>query len=114
LTTAPLSSDNELDALGNAVVDPNKDARVAEMMNALARGHKIEAIKIYRELFGVGLKEAKDAVESIAPPPAVIPTLSTAPEGAPRFNPRPALMRLGCILAVLGLLAFLVVMIGGG
>jgi hypothetical protein len=33
---------------------------------ALARaGRKIEAIKRYRELTGVGLKEAKDAVERI-------------------------------------------------
>jgi hypothetical protein len=31
---------------------------------ALARGNKIEAIKLYREVTGVGLKEAKDAVES--------------------------------------------------
>ncbi|CAM3732786.1 ribosomal protein L7/L12 [Occultella aeris] len=34
--------------------------RVAEL---LARGKKIEAIKVYREETGVGLKEAKDAVE---------------------------------------------------
>jgi ribosomal protein L7/L12 len=33
---------------------------------ALARGgRKIEAIKRYRELTGVGLKDAKDAVDSI-------------------------------------------------
>ena len=36
-----------------------KDAR-----EAAARGHKIEAIKIYREHTGVGLAEAKAAVES--------------------------------------------------
>ncbi|MBN1146747.1 MAG: ribosomal protein L7/L12 [Anaerolineales bacterium] len=29
----------------------------------LARGRKIEAIKLYRELTGAGLKEAKEAVE---------------------------------------------------
>jgi large subunit ribosomal protein L7/L12 len=34
--------------------------RVADL---LARGKKIEAIKVYREETGVGLKEAKDAVE---------------------------------------------------
>ncbi|HEV2640305.1 MAG TPA: ribosomal protein L7/L12 [Actinocrinis sp.] len=32
---------------------------------ALRRGRQIEAIKIYREVTGVGLKEAKDAVEMI-------------------------------------------------
>ena len=29
-------------------------------------GHKIEAIKVYRALHGVGLKEAKEAVEQLA------------------------------------------------
>jgi ribosomal protein L7/L12 len=36
-----------------------------EIQNALRRGNKIEAIKIYREMTGVGLKEAKDAVEAM-------------------------------------------------
>jgi ribosomal protein L7/L12 len=31
----------------------------------LAEGHKIDAIKVYREEMGAGLKEAKDAVEAI-------------------------------------------------
>ncbi len=35
-------------------------------LNALvSRGHKIEAIKLYRERTGTGLKEAKDAVEAV-------------------------------------------------
>jgi ribosomal protein L7/L12 len=34
-----------------------------EIQDALRRGNKIEAIKIYRELTGVGLAEAKDAIE---------------------------------------------------
>jgi hypothetical protein len=33
--------------------------------DALHRGKMIEAIKIYREVTGAGLKEAKDAVEAI-------------------------------------------------
>ena len=37
------------------------------MAEALQSGNKIEAIKLYRELTGAGLKEAKDAVERIAP-----------------------------------------------
>lgn len=40
--------------------DPALDPRVQD---ALRRGNKIEAIKIYRELTGVGLAEAKEAVE---------------------------------------------------
>lgn len=40
--------------------------RLKEVAEALRRGNKIEAIKIYREIFGVSLKEAKDAVEAMA------------------------------------------------
>jgi ribosomal protein L7/L12 len=32
---------------------------------ALAAGRKIDAIKLYREEHGVGLREAKDAVEAL-------------------------------------------------
>lgn len=32
----------------------------------LMSGHKIDAIKVYRRLHGVGLKEAKEAVEHLA------------------------------------------------
>jgi len=33
------------------------------IQDALDKGNKIEAIKVYRELTGLGLKEAKDAIE---------------------------------------------------
>jgi ribosomal protein L7/L12 len=50
----------------------------------LAAGRKIEAIKIYREQTGVGLKEAKDAVEMFergqTPPP---PNISAPPPTIP-------------------------------
>lgn len=36
---------------------------VCELMNAMKRHQKIEAIKAYRCLTNVGLREAKDAVE---------------------------------------------------
>ena len=32
----------------------------------MEKGHKIEAIKVYRSIHRVGLKEAKDAVEKLA------------------------------------------------
>jgi ribosomal protein L7/L12 len=38
-----------------------------ELVNALQRGNLIEAIKIYRAMTGLGLKEAKAAVEGMAP-----------------------------------------------
>jgi hypothetical protein len=45
-----------------AAPDPATLARIAE---ELRRGRKIEAIKLYRRATGVGLKEAKDQVESL-------------------------------------------------
>ncbi|MFC0431609.1 50S ribosomal protein L7/L12 [Kutzneria buriramensis] len=44
------------------VAEPGPDQDVVLLARA---GRKIEAIKRYRELTGVGLKEAKDAVERI-------------------------------------------------
>jgi hypothetical protein len=44
--------------------DPNTDPiRSPQIQEALRRGNKIEAIKIYRELTGVGLAEAKQAID---------------------------------------------------
>jgi ribosomal protein L7/L12 len=50
-----------LDHLGLREDDPRLDEVIA-----LARdGKKIQAIKVYREVTGAGLKEAKDAVERL-------------------------------------------------
>ena len=50
--------------LGIEYADPNSDpVRSPEIHDALRRGNKIEAIKIYRELTGVGLAEAKQAID---------------------------------------------------
>ncbi len=38
-----------------------------EVVAALERGRKIEAIKLLRELRGIGLKEAKGAVDDYGP-----------------------------------------------
>lgn len=38
---------------------------LAEVYALLQAGHKVEAIKVYREATGVGLAEAKAAVENI-------------------------------------------------
>jgi ribosomal protein L7/L12 len=46
--------------------DPNADpARSPQIQDALRRGNKIEAIKIYRELTGVGLAEAKQVIDGL-------------------------------------------------
>ena len=57
-------------------------------IEALIRGdRKIEAIKLYREKYGVSLKEAKDAVDAIhagrpLPAPSVPPPAAAAPPAA--------------------------------
>ena len=44
--------------------DPGSDpAMSSQVQDALRRGNKIEAIKIYREMTGVGLAEAKDVID---------------------------------------------------
>lgn len=48
--------------------DRNRDTdpiQSPEIQEALRRGNKIEAIRIYRELTGVGLAEAKQAIERL-------------------------------------------------
>ncbi|MCT2398379.1 ribosomal protein L7/L12 [Novosphingobium mangrovi (ex Huang et al. 2023)] len=44
--------------------DPGPSVR-AEIEAAIAEGRKIEAIKLLREATGMGLKEAKEAVEAM-------------------------------------------------
>jgi hypothetical protein len=39
--------------------------KIADIQRLIHAGNKIEAIKVFREAFGTGLKEAKDAVEAI-------------------------------------------------
>ena len=44
--------------------DPNSDPVLSpQIQEALRRGNKIEAIKIYREMTGVGLAEAKQVID---------------------------------------------------
>jgi len=44
--------------------DPNSDPVLSpQIREALKRGNKIEAIKIYREITGVGLAEAKQVID---------------------------------------------------
>ena len=45
-------------------MDPNSDPVLSpQIQEALRRGNKIEAIKIYREMTGVGLAEAKQMID---------------------------------------------------
>lgn len=42
------------------------DPRMAEVRSLALGGQKIEAIKVYREITGLGLKESKEAVDALA------------------------------------------------
>jgi ribosomal protein L7/L12 len=45
--------------------DPIPEEKMTALMDLIFRGRKIEAIKLYRELTRLGLKEAKDEVDAI-------------------------------------------------
>ena len=45
-------------------LDPNQDVNL-EIMELMKAGRKIQAIKLYRQQTGAGLKQAKDYVESL-------------------------------------------------
>jgi hypothetical protein len=74
---------------GGGAASPNffgdltgKAVKFKELGELVRSGHKIAAIKLYRELFGCGLKEAKDAVENLAQGrPAVVQTAYGAQGG---------------------------------
>ena len=57
--------DESVDELGFRLRADSQAAGMTEVREWLARGRKIEAIKVYRNLTGAGLKEAKDAVEAM-------------------------------------------------
>ncbi len=44
---------------------PLSDEQISNLSNYIFRGEKIQAIKVYRDMTGLGLKEAKDAVEEL-------------------------------------------------
>lgn len=64
---------------------PAVSAPAASVQDLLRSGRKIEAIKLYREQSGLGLKEAKDAVEAMErgdPPPLRTPKRTITSEMA--------------------------------
>jgi hypothetical protein len=54
---------NPLAGMFSPIIGQAKE--LAEVAKLVRQGQKIEAIRLYREKFGVGLKEAKDAVENM-------------------------------------------------
>jgi len=60
LAATPYGAQQPADA-----VDPWSVAPWPQIVQLIQSGKKIEAIKVYRQYFSVGLKEAKDAVEEV-------------------------------------------------
>lgn len=55
----------------NGLIAAKAALDITDLLNAIKKGEKIEAIKAYRSLTNMGLKESKDAVEKyIAQPVA--------------------------------------------
>lgn len=50
---------------GQAAAGGAEDPRMGEVRSLVAQGEKIHAIKVYREITGVGLKDAKDAIDAM-------------------------------------------------
>jgi ribosomal protein L7/L12 len=77
---------------------PNMEALAAQVVSLVQRGNKIEAIRVYREAMNVGLREAKEAVETIEAQlrqgrPVPTPAPPPAPPAAQRGGrPMPAWM----------------------
>ena len=70
------------------------ELQTEEIATALAAGQKIQAIKLYREYTGTGLKEAKDFVEALEP--------TLRKEDPERFAPQKAQGK-GCAAMLLAL-----------
>lgn len=56
---------NESTKPPDGVMDYDNPILEGRLRSLLAKGRKVDAVKIYREEYGVGLKEAKNAVDRI-------------------------------------------------
>ena len=81
--------------------DPTQAATIHKILRLVQEGQKIEAIKLYRETFGVSLAEAKDAVERLERgDPTAITSTTIATVGATTA----ATTGCGCLLPLIILL----------
>ena len=58
--------ERRLDAIAQHLGIEAKVPEMTDVVDFLRQGQKIQAIKLYRERTGVGLKEAKDACDGMA------------------------------------------------
>ena len=72
-----------------------------KVVEALKRGNKADAIKLLREQTGVGLKEAKDAVDAAVDPSSIVGPAKSPGEGSARVK-----IPWMILLVVIALLAY--------
>ncbi len=107
----PVSLTNIMNAAANADA-PQSQAMLLAVKALLQAGNKIEAIKVYRQFMGVGLKEARDAVEAMEAGSAEADTFQVgasfsgvARTARPPVSPTPASQGAGLSCIVVGLIA---------
>lgn len=87
LSAAPVSSSAPTVRVSRADVEALASSGSADPLQAVreqvGRGNKIEAIRLYREATGVGLKEAKDAVEAMEGGQTVMASAATVISSGP-------------------------------
>lgn len=76
---------------------PEKAQAIHQILELVHHGQKIEAIKLYRETFGVGLKEAKDIVDGLEMGKPTAVTVTT-------ISPSTGNSSCGCIIGIVILL----------
>jgi outer membrane protein assembly factor BamB len=81
---------------------PDKANNIHQVLELVRQGQKIEAIKLYRETFGVGLKEAKDIVDHLEMGQPTAITITTTSVGR-QSN------ACGCIVGIVILLVTLAI-----
>jgi ribosomal protein L7/L12 len=77
---------------------PSNQSLASAARAALQQGRKLEAIKIVREIEGLGLKEAKDRVDRC---------VADDPLLRERFSASESRMKKGCLVVAAGLIALL-------
>lgn len=82
-----------------AAADDRQTADMAAVVEHLRRGHRIAAIKEYRERFGGGLKEAKEAVERLESGGGAGPSVQRDARPAGGRSRAPLVLAAGGVLA---------------
>ena len=86
---------------------PEVGASIHDILILVQNGRKIEAIKLYRETFGVSLQEAKEAVDQLEHGKPTVIQISTVGAGTAAAS-----SGCGCLWTI-AIFAFIAVIIGG-